>query len=141
VPDRPVPAATNEAARRHRVEGGRPHAVAIRFTNAAHGAVALISGIAARRRLTGSLPDNANQVARLTTPGDRPDARVTAPMDPVPRACTWLDLVLAWPVPAQPAALRSRSGQPEGDSAPAERLRPGGTTNPGQRNASPGAPT
>lgn len=38
--ERTVPAASNGAARRHRVEGGRPHAVKVRLTDAEYDALA-----------------------------------------------------------------------------------------------------
>ena len=102
--ERPVPAASNGAARRHRVEGRQPHAVKIRFTDTEYEAVmaraasagvsvqryltdrafakrppghapaALIAELAGLLRLTRSLSNNINQIARWLNSGGRPDA-------------------------------------------------------------------
>jgi hypothetical protein len=144
VPERPVPAASNGAARRHRVEGGRPHAVKIRFTDAEFEAVsaraanagvsvqrnladrafargpavrapaALIAELAALRRLVGSLSNNINQIARWLNSGGRPDARVTGALDSVRRAMSRLDAVLAW------LSAPQRATRPDSRSARAE---------------------
>src|SRR5579859_3423847 len=90
---RPVPPAFNGAARRHRVEGGRPRHVKIRFTDAEYDAIAaralearvsiprlivdstlirrnrvapspaLTAELAGLRRLVANLANNVNQIA------------------------------------------------------------------------------
>ena len=168
--ERPVPAAANGAARRHRVEGGRPHAVKIRFTDAEYEAVAahaadagvsvqryltdraftgrsspvrapaaLVAELSGLRRLTGSLANNMNQIARWLNSGGRPDARVTAAMDSVRRAMTRLDSALNWLGATQKDELRPRAGQAESPSARPDRIRQDGTGVPARRNADPRA--
>lgn len=172
VTERPVPAASNGAARRHRVEGGRPHAVKIRFTDAEFEALmaraasaglsiqryltdraftrsqpggqpsaALIAELAGLRRLTASLSNNINQIARWLNSGGRPDARITGALDSVQRAMRRLDAVLAWlGAPHQPMPPEQHSARTESQSAQAERPRQHGTTAPPQRKADPRAP-
>ena len=167
--DRPVPAASNGAARRHRVEGGRPHAVKIRFTDTEYEAVtaraasagvsvqryltdrafarrspghapaALIAELAGLRRLIRSLSNNINQIARWLNSGGRPDARITGALDAVQRAMTRLDAVLAWLGAPQQPKPEPCSASSERPSASAERPRPGGTAAPAPRNAGPQA--
>jgi hypothetical protein len=167
VTERPVPAASNGAARRHRVEGGRPHAVKIRFTDTEYEAVmaraasagvsvqryltdrafakrspghapaALIAELSALHRLIRSLSSNINQIARWLNSGGRPDARITGALNSVQRAMTRLDAVLAWLDAPQQAGPESRAGRAESPSASAERPRPGGMTAPARRNVDP----
>jgi hypothetical protein len=169
VTDRPVPAASNGAARRHRVEGGRPHAVKIRFTDTEYEAVtaraasagvsvqryltdrafarrppghapaALIAELAGLRRLIRSLSNNINQIARWLNSGGRPDARITGALDAVQRAMTRLDAVLAWLGAPQQARPESHPGPAERPPASAECPRPSGTAAPAPRNAGPQA--
>ena len=104
---------------------------------------ALIAELAALRRLTGSLSNNINQIARWLNSGGRPDARITGALDFVQRAMTRLDGVLAWLGARQQTMPEQRSAPAESLSANAERPRPRGTTGttaPPQRNADPRAP-
>lgn len=100
----PVPAASTSAARRHRVAGGRPRHVKIRFTDAEYDAIsaraveagvsiprllvdgalirrrrpvvptALIAELAGLRRLVANLANNVNQIARKLNSGGVPDS-------------------------------------------------------------------
>jgi hypothetical protein len=101
---------------------------------------ALIAELAGLRRLTRSLSNNINQIARWLNSGGRPDARITGALDSVQRAMTRLDAVLAWLGAPQPATPERRSAQAESRSPSAERLRPPVPPAPGQRNAHPRAP-
>jgi hypothetical protein len=101
---------------------------------------ALIAELAGLLRLTRSLSNNINQIARWLNSGGRPDARVTAALDSVQRAMTRLEAVLAWLGAPEQAAPEQRSGQAESSSASSERPRPRGTTAPARRNADPRAP-
>lgn len=172
------PAASRGSTRRHRVEGGRQHQVLLRFNDAEYEALttrATTAGVTVQRlladgafasrrpqvsapaallaelrRLTASLSNNINQIARWLNSGGRPDARITGALDAVRRAMARLDAVLAWlgaPEPAAPTVPESRTGQPgshtaraEYPSANAERPRSGGTAIPTQRSADPENP-
>jgi hypothetical protein len=126
VTNHAVPAASRGAARRHRVEGGRPHAVKVRFTDDEYAALsaraaasrvsiqrflvegaltprrqvvvpaALNAELAGLHRLVANLANNINQIARKLNAGGRPDASVTAATNAVARAMTRLDTALAW---------------------------------------------
>jgi hypothetical protein len=98
---------------------------------------ALLAELAALRRLTGSLSNNINQIARWLNSGGRPDARITGALDAVRRAMTRLDAALAWLGAPELAAPESRTGPAESPSVAAERPRPGGTAVPAQRSADP----
>jgi len=164
---RPAPAASKGSTRRHRVPGrshqvlmrftdAEYEALATRaaskgvtiqrfLASAAFASprpsvsapVALISELAGLRRLTGSLSNNINQIARWLNSGGRPDARVTAALDSVQRAMRRLDSVLAWLGAPEQAAPEDRSGPAEGSSASAERHRPHGGAAAAQRTANP----
>jgi small-conductance mechanosensitive channel len=101
---------------------------------------ALIAELAGLRRLTRSLSNNINQIARWLNSGGRPDARIAAALDSVQRAMTRLDAVLAWLGAPQQNAPEQRSGQVESPSASAERPCPRGAVAPARRNADPRAP-
>lgn len=77
---------------------------------------ALSAELAGLRRLTGSLANNMNQIARRINAGADPDAGLLAAADSVRRTMNRLDSVLAW------------IGVP-----------PGGSGVPDPRNANPGA--
>lgn len=126
VTERAVPAASHGATRRHRVEGGRPHAVKVRFTDDEFAAVAeraadaqvsvqrfLVEGALAPRRqvvvpaaltaelsgvrrLLANLANNMNQIARKLNAGGRPDGSMTATADALTRTLRRLDTVVAW---------------------------------------------
>jgi len=110
---------------------------------AAAAPAALIAELAGLRRLTASLANNINQIARWLNSGGRPDARITGALDSVQRAMTRLDGVLAWLGAPQQTTPEQRSAPAESLPAHAERPRPRGTnatTAPPQRNANPRAP-
>jgi hypothetical protein len=164
---RPAPAASKGSTRRHRVPGrshqvlmrftdAEYEALATRaaskgvtiqrfLASAAFASprpsvsapAALISELAALRRLTGSLSNNINQIARWLNSGGRPDARVTAALDSAQRAMRRLDAVLAWLGAPERAAPEDGSGAAEGPSELAERRRPRGELTPARRNADP----
>ncbi len=129
-PERPVPSAARGAARRRRVEGGRPRAVKIRLTDAEYEAIAaraadsgvsvqrlLVAGaltsgpattvpsalaaeLAGLRRLVANIANNINQIARKLNSGGRPDAGITSAADAVRHTMRRLDVALG-------AAVRS----------------------------------
>jgi hypothetical protein len=133
-PERQVPSGARGAARRRRVEGGRPRAVKIRFTDAEYEAVAaraadsrvsiqrlLVAGaltsepattapsaltaeLAGLRRLVANIANNINQIARKLNSGGRPDVGIASAADAVQRTMRRLDAALG-------AAVRS--GVPE----------------------------
>jgi uncharacterized protein (DUF1778 family) len=120
------PAALVGAPRRHRVEGGRQHAVKVRFTEeeysqiaeraaAAHVSVqrflvegalaprrqvvvpaALIAELSGLRRLLANLANNVNQIARRLNTTGRPDGSVSAVAEALTRTLGRLDTVVAW---------------------------------------------
>jgi hypothetical protein len=126
VTNHAVPAASRGAARRHRVESGRPHAVKVRFTDDEYAALvgraaaarvsiqrflvegalaprrqvvvpaALNAELAGLHRLVANLANNINQIARKLNAGGRPDASVTAATDAVARTMSRLDAAVAW---------------------------------------------
>ncbi len=126
VTEHTVPAASRGAARRHRVEGGRPREVKVRFTDAEYEAIAvraaaarvsvqrflaegalaprrqvvvpaaLAAELSGLRRLLASLANNINQIARRLNTGGRPDASVDAAADAVTRTMNRLEAAVSW---------------------------------------------
>jgi hypothetical protein len=133
-PERQVPSAARGAARRRRVEGGRPRAVKSRFTDAEYEAIAaraadshvsvqglLVAGaltgepaatapsaltaeLAGLRRLVANIANNINQMARKLNSGGWPDAGIAPAADAVRRTMRRLDAALD---------TAARSGLPE----------------------------
>jgi hypothetical protein len=136
---RPIPSAGRGAARRHRVEGGRQHAVKIRLTKAEFDAIearaadahvsvqrfmvsnaltrrnpanaALAEELEALRRLTSNVANNVNQIARRLNSGGRPDGSVTAAADAATRTMSRLNDALAW-LDAPPLPARNAAAPP-----------------------------
>ena len=123
-PHRPVPAAAKGSARRRRIEGGRPHTIKIRFTEAEFAAIitcadaahvsvqhyltdaafcrrptanaSLIAELQGLRRLVLNMANNVNQIARRLNSGGRPDASVAAASNAACRTLEKLDTALGW---------------------------------------------
>jgi uncharacterized protein (DUF1778 family) len=126
VTEHVVPAAAHGAARRHRVEGGRQHAVKVRFTDEEYDQIAerasaarvsvqrfLVEGALAPRRqvvvpaaltaelsgirrLLANLANNVNQIARKLNATGRTDGSVSAAAEALTRTLSRLDTVVAW---------------------------------------------
>ncbi|HZR49141.1 MAG TPA: plasmid mobilization relaxosome protein MobC [Streptosporangiaceae bacterium] len=135
----PVPAASTSASRRHRVAGGRPRHVKIRFTDAEYDAIAaraveagvsiprlLVDGalirrrrpvvptaltaeLAGLRRLVANLANNVNQIARKLNSGGVPDNSIPVTADALCRTLSRLDAALSGLGPLAPQP-RTRSG-------------------------------
>jgi hypothetical protein len=142
---RPVPAASRGTARRHRVQGGRPCVVQIRFTDAEYTAIAarateskvsvqrylagcalarrkqaapppsLTAELAALRRLTANLANNINQIARRLNSGGTTDAAIDPALEAVRRAMDRLDRALTAADPAPSGTPRITGPPPRPD--------------------------
>jgi hypothetical protein len=141
---RPVPSASRGSARRHRVQGGRPCVVQIRFTDAEYAAIAaratesrvsvqrflagcaltrrqaapppsLIAELAALRRLTANLANNINQIARRLNSGGTSDADIDPALAAVRRAMDRLDWALTAANPAPSGTPRMTGPLPRPD--------------------------
>jgi Bacterial mobilisation protein (MobC) len=133
---RPVPSAGRGSARRHRVQGGRPCVVQIRFTDAEYAALAtrateskvsvqryltncaltrrphppppsVTAELAALRRLTSNLANNINQIARRLNSGGALDASTGPTLEAVRRTMDRLDRALAGTDPGSPGSPRN----------------------------------
>ena len=121
---RQVPSAAKGEVRRHRIEGGRQHAIKIRLSDieyealirralASHVSVQhylvgaalahrphapqqLTAELVAIRRLTANLANNINQIARKLNSGGTLDGSIRPALDATVRATRRLDAALSW---------------------------------------------